>query len=143
MAEPHEHHNKDIRQELKALAGDVADLEAALATLRAATCTAAWALAWPGADEQPGTSLEMPLGAEHHAHNALHAHARAALAALAALDDSGYAPSEHRVRYTVAGRGSRRDKPLLVHVHGPDCNEDTCPCYARGWRDRSEAHVGG
>lgn len=87
---------------------------------RGLVCNAARALSWPGADEPQWTFLEQPLAAEHHAHRSFGPDARAALAALAALDTSGYAPAPtepyfaaeggNRPEHSV-GAGPRRELP--------------------------------
>jgi hypothetical protein len=92
ILEAHDEENIQLMAAVKYAGEALNILKGQFREFRARTCKAAWALTWPGSDVQPGTSLEIPLSAEHHAHDALHPDARDALAALAALETSGYAP---------------------------------------------------
>ena len=83
----------------------IAWLKEAFLEARALGCKAAWALGMPGADAPESTSLEQPLAAEHHAHQSFGPDARDALAAVAALDTSGYAPQPVDAGILIEGTG--------------------------------------
>jgi hypothetical protein len=139
-----------LEAQIKALRAELEATKADFATFRAAICMAAWALAMPNT---PGPNItgfcELQDG-RRHCHEMLTPDARDALAALIALGKSGYAPTQERVRYTPSDSAPTRagwqhtseELPERWN-HGPDCNEDTFGCFAEGWRQRGEAHVGG
>jgi hypothetical protein len=118
----------DLEAALKCALEVIDEQKKALSTFRAATCKVGWALGFPGGSANSITGFVELKDGYRHCHEMLTHDAREACAALAALDDSGYAPTQERVRYTPSdsaqtraewqhpvGGGSRKDKPLLVH----------------------------
>ena len=92
---------QDLAQEQQVNALLLAWFEA----FRATVCKAAWTLSWPGADWGQVTSIDKQGTSTRHYHESFGPDARDALAALAALDDSGYAPRPENAGKLVEGTG--------------------------------------